>query len=140
MKQAKASDQEVETLLRWLQRMDETDLTPPPWARVVFGYQVLKDNVCDPAKDFLDWKPGESPAEIQALRNELEAVKAEVARLRPMEGIWRLQHEQARVAREERDAWRKCAEMLATQFRAYGKEGFAEEALAEFDRLKKENP
>ncbi len=27
------------------------------WARVVFGYGVLIDNVCDPNADTLEWKP-----------------------------------------------------------------------------------
>ena len=32
------------------------------WNRVIWGYQVLHDNVCDPEKDYLDWKP-----ELQAV-------------------------------------------------------------------------
>ena len=75
MKQAKASDQEVEDLIRWLQKQDEEkflhpELRPPAYARVVYGYQVLKDNCTDPAKDYLDWKPGYSPTEVDALRAE----------------------------------------------------------------------
>jgi len=31
------------------------------WERLVHGYRVLLDNVCDPNKSYLDWKP-----EIQA--------------------------------------------------------------------------
>lgn len=27
------------------------------WSRVVFGFQVLLDNVCDPEADTLEWKP-----------------------------------------------------------------------------------
>jgi len=27
------------------------------WCRVVMGYQVLVDNVCDPDADTLEWKP-----------------------------------------------------------------------------------
>jgi hypothetical protein len=84
MKQAKASDQEVEDLMRWLQKQDEEkflhpELRPPAYARVVFGYQVLKDNCTDPAKDYLDWKPGYSPADLDALRAENERLKRELA-------------------------------------------------------------
>lgn len=32
------------------------------WNRIVMGYEVLHDNVCDPEKDYLDWKP-----ELQAV-------------------------------------------------------------------------
>lgn len=27
------------------------------WRRVVYGFQILHDNVCDPDADHLDWKP-----------------------------------------------------------------------------------
>lgn len=27
------------------------------WRRVVWGFKILHDNVCDPAADHLDWKP-----------------------------------------------------------------------------------
>jgi hypothetical protein len=27
------------------------------WSRVVFGCQILIENVCDPDKNYLDWKP-----------------------------------------------------------------------------------
>lgn len=27
------------------------------YERVVFGYEILVDNVCDPDKTYLDWRP-----------------------------------------------------------------------------------
>lgn len=79
MKQAKASDEEVQTLLQWLQTQDQEkflhpELRPPAYARVVWGYQVLKDNCTDPAKDYLDWKPGYAPADTDRFRTALERI------------------------------------------------------------------
>lgn len=28
------------------------------WRRVLFGYEVLFENACDPSLDYLAWKPG----------------------------------------------------------------------------------
>lgn len=44
------------------------------WSRVVFGFQTLLDNCCDPDSDVLDWKP-----EIKRLIDG-EAVKLNNAR------------------------------------------------------------
>lgn len=40
------------------------------WHRVVWGYQVLHDNVCDPALDYLEFKP--ELAEIIAAGSPME--------------------------------------------------------------------
>ena len=79
------------------------------------------------------------------------AYAALVAKLGAVEDMWRQQCEQARVAREERDAWRACAEQIAPFARflrgELEKEGVDFEvqkqiisAFVEFDRLKKEAP
>lgn len=75
MKLAKASQEEIDTLMRWLQdreaaKFEDAKHRPPAFMRVVFGYETLVNNVCDTAKDYLDWKPGTSPSEIAALRAE----------------------------------------------------------------------
>jgi len=75
MKQAKASTEEAEALLFWLQKQDgekflHPELRPPPYARTVHGYLLLKEHCTDPAKDYLDWKPGYAPADTDALRDE----------------------------------------------------------------------
>lgn len=74
MKLAKASQAEIDTLMKWLQDHETEKNPPPPFLRVVFGYETLVQNVCDPAKDYLDYKPGTSPAEIAALRGHLDAI------------------------------------------------------------------
>lgn len=58
MKMAKASKGEWTRLFRWLQAQEAAGVNVPPWERTVFGYDVLVENVCDPEKDYLDWKPG----------------------------------------------------------------------------------
>jgi hypothetical protein len=71
MKQARATDKEVENLAQWFYQLEEklnSYPTPegignfvidnlPEWRRTVFGYQVLVDNCADKTKDYLDWKP-----------------------------------------------------------------------------------
>lgn len=81
MKLAKASQQEIDTLMTWLQdlesaKYEDAKHRPPAFMRVVFGYETLVNNVCDPEKDYLEYKPGYAPAEVDALRTrnaELEA-------------------------------------------------------------------
>ncbi len=59
MKMAKASQDEMDRALE-LKRLC------PGLMRVVFGFQVLVDNVCDPSSETLDWKP-----ELLALREKI---------------------------------------------------------------------
>jgi hypothetical protein len=75
MKLAKAPQEEIDRLMNWLQARERDakanpsgPLAPPPFLRVVFGYETLVQNVCDPAKDYLDFKPGYSPSEVDTLR------------------------------------------------------------------------
>jgi hypothetical protein len=58
MKLAKASQEEIDTLMKWLQAKEGTDDPPPPFMRVVFGYETLLGHCCDPAASTLEWKPG----------------------------------------------------------------------------------
>jgi hypothetical protein len=82
MKQAKASKQEAETLLGWLENQDRSAQDrPPQFRRTVYGYLLLLENCCDPTKDFLDWKPGQSPAEIALLMQELKEAAVREKRL-----------------------------------------------------------
>ncbi len=67
MKMAKASDAEWEALCHWFNARERNNKPVPAWRRVVFGYQVLVTNSCDPDKSFLDWKP-EISAAIEAYR------------------------------------------------------------------------
>lgn len=76
MKVAKASKAEWEKVLAFVQELEEQikyaalsdsksdeELgkwireSSPPFFRIVFGYQVLVDNCCDPAADTLEFKP-----------------------------------------------------------------------------------
>jgi hypothetical protein len=57
MKLAKASQKEIDTLMRWLQAREKTDDPPPPYMRIVFGYETLLQNCADPAADVLEFKP-----------------------------------------------------------------------------------
>lgn len=55
------------------------------WGRVVFGCNILIDNVCDPAKDVLELRPDLASAAAESaarLKSELAAAKAENERLR----------------------------------------------------------
>jgi hypothetical protein len=77
MKLAKASQDEIDTLMRWLQdkeaaKFEDAKNRPPAFMRVVFGYETLVNNVCDPAKDYLDWKPGYAPSDTDRLRAGIE--------------------------------------------------------------------
>jgi len=58
MKQAKASQKEWQRLAEWLHEQEAAGVDVPAWERVVFGYDTLVRNACDPDKDYLDWKPG----------------------------------------------------------------------------------
>lgn len=77
MKLAKASQAEIVALNNWLQKMDRTDSAhrPPAFMRVVFGYETLVDNCCDPTKDFLDWKPGYAPSDTDRFHSALERIR-----------------------------------------------------------------
>ena len=57
MKQAKASEKEWQALVDWFNKREEKGKEVPDWRRVVFSYEVLVSNTCDPEKDYLDWKP-----------------------------------------------------------------------------------
>lgn len=75
MKQAKASTEEAEALLQWLQKLENAKwsnaaMRPPPFMRTICGYLLLKEHCTDPAKDYLDWKPGYAPSDTDALRAE----------------------------------------------------------------------
>jgi len=88
MKQAKASVDEAKRLLRWLQTQEEMGRDPPHFNRTVHGYLLMLEHCADPEKDFIDFKPGTSPDEIEALRKRAEAaervreLEAKNARLR----------------------------------------------------------
>lgn len=57
MKLAKASQQEIDTLMKWLQDHETEKNPPPPFMRVVFGYETLLQHCADPAADVLEFKP-----------------------------------------------------------------------------------
>ena len=57
MKLGKADQNEIDTLMKWLQAKEGTNDPPPPFMRVVFGYETLVDHCCDPKADVLEWKP-----------------------------------------------------------------------------------
>ncbi len=83
MKLAKASQAEITTLCRWLQAKDAAKFEnakdrPPAFMRVIFGYETLVNNCCDPTKDTLEWKPGYSPSEVDAQRAALKELLASV--------------------------------------------------------------
>lgn len=82
MKLAKASQAEITALNNWLQSHETAHNPPPPFMRVVFGYETLVLNVCDPAKDYLDFKPGYSPEEVDKLRAALLRI-AQINQSRP---------------------------------------------------------
>ncbi|OHD27136.1 MAG: hypothetical protein A2Y38_08495 [Spirochaetes bacterium GWB1_59_5] len=50
--------------------------------RTLYGYRVLVDNCCDPAKDTLEWKP-EIAAAIAAYKPEASAESANAPANRP---------------------------------------------------------
>ncbi len=80
--------EEWEAVLRFVQALEEEIKYPemtdeqlrefvekaPVMFRVVFGYQVLVDNCCDPAADTLEWKPdiAEAIAAAKAKRETAE--------------------------------------------------------------------
>jgi hypothetical protein len=81
---AKASKEEWEKVMRWVHDLDEElkyptkddkelgdwlRKTAPNLFRVVFGYQVLVDNACDPNADALEFKP-EIVAAMEAYRKQ----------------------------------------------------------------------
>ena len=79
MKLAKASAEEAETLLRWLQdkenaKFENAKDRPPAFSRVIYGFLLLVDQCCDPTKDYLDWKPGYAPADTDRYRTALEKI------------------------------------------------------------------
>lgn len=76
MKVGKASQASIEALFTFLENLEEkiddddtsvTDLRsfvdwihsniPIHWRAIVFGYQVLLDNACDPELNYLEFKP-----------------------------------------------------------------------------------
>lgn len=57
MKLARASQAEIDTLMKWLQDREGTEDPPPPYMRVVFGYETLVENCCDPIPTTLEFKP-----------------------------------------------------------------------------------
>jgi hypothetical protein len=84
MKLAKASQNEITTLCRWLQAKDAAKFEnakdrPPAFMRVLFGYETLVNNCCDPNADTLEWKPGYAPADTDRLRAALEEIEREAS-------------------------------------------------------------
>jgi hypothetical protein len=82
MKLAKASQSEIDSLMKWLQNREAAKFEspknrPPAFMRVVFGYETLVNNVCDPEKDYLDWKPGMSPSYIARLQDAVRYLARE---------------------------------------------------------------
>lgn len=85
MKMAKASKEEWEKVMKFATELtDEIDCPSmsneelgrwvrksPPLFRIVFGYEVLVNNCCDPKLDTLEWKP-----EIADLMEKNEASKS----------------------------------------------------------------
>lgn len=67
MKLGKADQDEIDTLMRWLQAKEGTDDPPPPFMRIVFGYETLLGHCCDPKASTLEWKP-EIKAKDEALK------------------------------------------------------------------------
>lgn len=62
------------------------------WSRVLFGFEVLLDNCCDPNLDYLDWKPEfkELHESAQTVldahdQNEWDRLRAALAVLQPSE-------------------------------------------------------
>lgn len=86
MTMAKASKEEWEAVMRFARELDEeikhpekTDTELREWIekapslfRVVFGYQVIVDNACDPDSDTLAFKP-EIAAAMGAYAQNAEA-------------------------------------------------------------------
>lgn len=73
MKLSRAPQEEIDRLMRWLQAREKSDDPPPAFMRVVFGYETLVQNCCDPAQDVLDWKPGHAPSDFAKLRAAVDA-------------------------------------------------------------------
>ncbi len=85
MKIAKADPEEIAAVNQFMRELEDEIKYPeksdeelrewiknaPCLFRVVFGYQVLLDNCCDPDADTLEWKP-----EIKSM---MEAKPAEAA-------------------------------------------------------------
>ena len=75
MKMARASDRDIKALLDFFHEVEEAvdngddpedigqlvaDHWPavgPAWCRIVYGYQVLRDNATDPGASALEWRP-----------------------------------------------------------------------------------
>lgn len=57
MKQRRATIEEAEELLRWLQEQEAVGNAPPPYAAVVFGYITMHDNCADTDSDVLEFSP-----------------------------------------------------------------------------------
>ena len=84
MKMAKASKEEWERVMKWVNELEEeikypnmSDKELGAWVRnapclfsVVFGYQVLADNCADPALDYLEFKPEIKAALENAAKKE----------------------------------------------------------------------
>lgn len=88
MKQARATHAEWEKLIAWFDAREDAGEPCPEWRRVVFGYDVLLSNAADPAKDYLDFKPGTSPAEIAALKSERDDLARWKAEALLVESRW----------------------------------------------------
>lgn len=62
MKLARASQAEIDKLMKWLQARENAKFEnakdrPPAFMRVVFGYETLVDNCCDKTLDHLEFSP-----------------------------------------------------------------------------------
>ena len=67
--------------MRWLQdkeaaKFEDAKNRPPAFMRVVFGYETLVNNCCDPSSDVLDWKPGYAPSDTDRYRAALTEILA----------------------------------------------------------------
>ncbi len=64
----KIEDWEADIEEEWIR--EEFNQVGHRWQRVVEGYPILRDNVCDPNLDYLEWKP-----ELKTLTDEITALK-----------------------------------------------------------------
>jgi hypothetical protein len=86
MKLAKASQAEIDNLMTWLQAREDSDDPPPPFLRVVFGYETLLNNCADPAVDVLEFNPKLKAAMEDAKR--LDWMEANSADIYEVHGAW----------------------------------------------------
>lgn len=97
MKQAKASDEDLLTLIRFFEALEDSEkktvpalgyrvrdfipLVSPCWRRVVYGYDVMFRNACDPNLPHLDYRPDIKHREehFQPLLDELQEILTQLS-------------------------------------------------------------